>query len=147
MMSGTISRDIGRDLRRDVSLMQGAGAQETPDLTAVRRALDLLGAPADAQPAELTRVYRQQARRLHPDLSGDPEATERFRALNAAYRLALHAAVAADRLRRRTPVPDASEPPAGAPTPGDGVWVVAGPVRVQAATSPRSPKGTGGGRP
>jgi hypothetical protein len=148
-----------------VNLMKGAGTHEPPDLGAVRRALELLEAAADADAVELTRAYRRQARRLHPDLSGDPEATERFRALNAAYRLALQATVAvaaprsapstapphsrlteADEQRRRTQVPDASQWVTGVTTPDDGVWVVAGPVQVDAATTPGASGGTRGRR-
>ena len=61
-------------------------------MQAVRRARKLLGVAVDAKAPELTRAYWRQARQLHPDLSADPQATEHFRALHAAYRLALRAA-------------------------------------------------------
>lgn len=60
----------------------------------LRAARELLGVTADAVPAQLARAYRRQARRLHPDISREPDATERFWALQAAYHLALDAAPA-----------------------------------------------------
>jgi len=138
------------------SANQGPAPEVGPEVGAVRSARALLGVTADADAPELTRAYRQRARCLHPDLSTDPEATYRFQGLNAAYRLALDAAA-----RRPPPTRDpaagygwtdpgrpASPPETPAPgtsrsladrvtfggrtsTGGDGVWVVAGPVRVR----------------
>src|SRR6266540_253870 len=46
---------------------------------------DVLGVPRDASPEEIQRAYHRQARRLHPDVSSDPAAAERFKELTAAY--------------------------------------------------------------
>lgn len=56
------------------------------------RAHELLGVPAHADAAQIARAYRRQARRLHPDISVEPDATEQFSALQAAYRVAVGAA-------------------------------------------------------
>ena len=104
------------------------------DSRAERTARELLGVTADAQASELTRAYRRQARNLHPDLSRDPAATERFRALRAAYELALRAALASQP-HREDPRP-ATAPGTRQASPGHGVWVVAGPVHVD---PPRRP--------
>jgi hypothetical protein len=136
--------------------MHGAGKQEEPpEVRAVRRARELLGVAQEAGAPELTRAYWRQARRLHPDLSPDPEATEQFQALHAAYQLALHALQkppSAPSLQRQHQSPGPAEPrrsggrtPWGgtpgwlstataAGNPDNGVWIVAGPVQVQADT-------------
>jgi hypothetical protein len=57
----------------------------------VQAARKLLGVTAEADRAQLARAYRRQARRFHPDVSRESDATERFWALQAAYRLALTA--------------------------------------------------------
>ena len=45
----------------------------------------LLGVPRDASHEEIKRAFRRLARELHPDVSGDPEAGPRFRAIAEAY--------------------------------------------------------------
>ena len=45
----------------------------------------LLGVPRDASHAEIKKAFRRLARELHPDVSGDPEAGHRFRAVAEAY--------------------------------------------------------------
>ena len=56
----------------------------------------VLGVEPGAEPEELKRAFRQQARRWHPDLNdNDPSAEERFKRLNEAY------AVLSDPSRRR----------------------------------------------
>ena len=132
--------------------MQGSGSGQ-PSL---RRAHKMLDVPAHADAHQLARAYRRQARRFHPDLSVEPDATEQFWALQAAYRVALDAV--------RSPVPPAPvvpRPPVqvadhdpivvlGVPTRGglpvsarperSGVaWLVAGPVHVQSAPSNPDP--------
>ncbi len=52
---------------------------EPPDPYAV------LNIPAGASPDEITCAYRRAARRLHPDVTNDPDAAERFAALTTTY--------------------------------------------------------------
>ncbi len=46
---------------------------------------DLLGVPRTASDAEIKRAFRTLARELHPDVSGEPDATARFRDVAEAY--------------------------------------------------------------
>lgn len=47
---------------------------------------DVLGVARSASPDEIRKAYRRLARKYHPDVNGgDPEATERFKQINAAY--------------------------------------------------------------
>lgn len=55
------------------------GPTSLPDL------YEVLGAARDARPEELRAAYRARARKLHPDISTDPDADERFRELTHAY--------------------------------------------------------------
>jgi len=54
-------------------------ATDTRDYYAV------LGVPPDADAETIKRAFRTQARALHPDVSQDPSAPERFRELTEAY--------------------------------------------------------------
>jgi DnaJ-like protein len=117
-----------------------------PESREVRRARELLGVTADADASALSRAYRRLARGLHPDLSADPEAPERFRALHTAYQLALDSrrqtTLPAPRPRPVSVDPEPAEPPPGptgrdaagwvtlAGSRNDGVWLAAGPVRI-----------------
>ncbi len=46
---------------------------------------ELLGVPRGADDAEIKRAFRRLARELHPDVSSDPEAEEKFREIAEAY--------------------------------------------------------------
>jgi molecular chaperone DnaJ len=47
----------------------------------------ILGVSADASQDDIKRAYRQLARQLHPDVSGAPDAEERFKQVSAAYEI------------------------------------------------------------
>ena len=49
-----------------------------------KQALDVLGLPPHATPAQIKQRYRKLAKRYHPDLGGDPHQMQR---LTAAYEL------------------------------------------------------------
>jgi hypothetical protein len=66
-------------------------AGSRPSTAALREARDVLGVTAEANPGQIACACRRQARRLHPDVSGEPDATERFWALEAAYHVVLDA--------------------------------------------------------
>src|ERR671926_899693 len=53
--------------------------------TAERDYYELLGVPRDADDAQIKRAFRQLARKLHPDVSNDPDAEERFKEVAEAY--------------------------------------------------------------
>jgi len=46
---------------------------------------EILGVARDADDEELHAAFRERARRLHPDVSTEPDADERFRELTHAY--------------------------------------------------------------
>jgi molecular chaperone DnaJ len=46
---------------------------------------EVLGVARGADAAEIKRAFRARARELHPDVSGEPDAEERFRELADAY--------------------------------------------------------------
>lgn len=69
---------------------------------------DILGVARDSGPAEWKRAYRRLAMRWHPDRNDHPEATERFKVINAAYELI--ATVDAEKeAKTETPENDAPE--------------------------------------
>jgi hypothetical protein len=111
-----------------------------PSDSSVRDARQLLGVPADAGRSQLAHAYRSQARRLHPDVSPEPDAAQRFLALEAAYRLVLSAVGdAVDAARADAPVATAPSTLAAPPARvgafsshgRSGAWLSVGPVRVE----------------
>src|SRR5919202_6925927 len=46
---------------------------------------ELLGVSRDADEQEIKKAFRRLARRLHPDVSEEPDAEERFREISEAY--------------------------------------------------------------
>ena len=115
----------------------------------LRRAHELLGVSAQADAAQIARAYRRQARRLHPDVSVEPDATEQFSALEAAYRVAVRAAhIDGPHVPTRVPSPVSAEVARHCPLvvlggPSSGglpatarsgrslAWLAVGPVRVR----------------
>lgn len=51
---------------------------------------EMLGLERGAGAGEIKRAYRARARELHPDVSSDPEAAERFAEVARAYRVLSH---------------------------------------------------------
>ena len=49
------------------------------------RSCQILGVPTDADLNKIKLAYRRQAKRYHPDLNKDPQATRQFQAINEAY--------------------------------------------------------------
>ena len=89
-------------------------------------AFQLLGIPRDSDRDTIAHAYRRLARAVHPDVSAEADAAERFANLADAYRIATTApahqpaVLAGDEVPIRRPgVPNAQEAP-----------IVAGPVRI-----------------
>lgn len=72
---------------------------------------EVLGVARDSGPAEWKRAYRRLAMRWHPDRNDHPEATERFKVINAAYELMLNGGA------EQAASSDSSEESAAAPEP------------------------------
>lgn len=73
---------------------------------------DILGVARDSGPAEWKRAYRRLAMRWHPDRNDHPEATERFKVINAAYELI---ATVGTEKEAKTESPENDEPANEAP--------------------------------
>lgn len=98
-------------------------------------AFQLLGIPPDSDRDAITHAYRRLARTVHPDVSADADATQRFVALAEAYRIATTAPAG------RLAAPAGGEVPVrwtGGQSMQDAP-IVAGPVRV----GPPSAQGEG----
>ena len=48
---------------------------------------DVLGVPRDASGDDIKRAFRRLARQYHPDVSSEPDAEDRFKEINEAYRV------------------------------------------------------------
>lgn len=95
---------------------------------------EVLGVGREATLLEIARAHRRLAKAHHPDLSTDPRAAERMRAINAAWRTLAQPASRAtwDRMHRMpAPVPAVWVPPpsrggpgaeAGGQADGGGGW-------------------------
>ena len=46
---------------------------------------DILGVPRDATADQIKRAFRKKAMQVHPDVTDDPDAEEKFKAVNEAY--------------------------------------------------------------
>jgi len=71
----------------------------------------LLGVPEGASPEELSRAFRQAARRWHPDVNATPDASARMAELNGAYEF-LRAGLWQRRRRENRPGPARQRRPA-----------------------------------
>lgn len=123
--------------------MKASASRPKTDELSVRQARELIGVPASADTAQVARAYRRRARHLHPDLNIEPDATEQFWVLQAAYRVALAAARRHDdpasahvtmgnpTVVHVTPPVRGSVTPAARPGHRGVVWFAVGPVHVQ----------------
>ena len=53
--------------------------------TTERDYYELLGVARDADDSAIKKAFRRLARQLHPDVSSEPEAEQRFREVTEAY--------------------------------------------------------------
>ncbi len=56
-------------------------------MATARDLYDILGVPRDASQEDIKRAYRRLARQLHPDVSDEPNAEDRFKEISAAYEI------------------------------------------------------------
>ena len=56
-------------------------------MTQQRDYYEVLGVPRDASPEDLNKAFRQQALKFHPDRNKEPDASEKFKEVNAAYQV------------------------------------------------------------
>ena len=96
-------------------------------------AFQLLGIPRDSDRDTIAHAYRRLARAIHPDVSHDADAAERFADLTEAYRIAITAPAPRPASRRGDEVP--VRPPRLPLMPEPPI--VAGPVRINPAADKR----------
>ena len=135
-------RILGALLTWEVRLVEASASRPLTDELSVRQARELIGVTASADTAQVARAYRRRARHLHPDLNVEPNATEQFWVLQAAYRVALAAArrnedPASVRITMGNPTVVRVPPPvrrsvtlAARPGHRGVVWLAVGPVHV-----------------
>lgn len=80
---------------------------------------EILGVDRNASEAEIKKAYRRRARELHPDVSDDPNAEEKFKDLNEAYDVLSDPRKKAQYDRFGT-IPGAASGPGGNPFGGGG---------------------------
>ena len=51
----------------------------------LREAYDILGVPVGTTPEDAKSKYKELAKKFHPDVNKDPDATDRFKKINEAY--------------------------------------------------------------
>ncbi len=56
-------------------------------MTQQRDYYEVLGVPRTASPEDLKKAFRQQALKYHPDRNKDPDASDQFKEVNAAYQV------------------------------------------------------------
>ena len=96
-------------------------------------AFQLLGIPRDSDRDTIAHAYRRLARTVHPDLSADADAAERFANLAEAYRIAIAAP------SHQTAVPTGEAVPVRRPgmPPAQEAPIIAGPVRIRLSSDHR----------
>jgi DnaJ-class molecular chaperone len=92
-------------------------------------ASQLLGIPRDSDRNTIAHAYRELARTVHPDVSSDADAAERFASLAEAYRIATTAPARPRVVRTGDPVP--VRRPRPGPQSTQQAPIVAGPVRIR----------------
>ena len=80
---------------------------------------EILGVSRDASEQEIKKAYRRRARELHPDVSDDPNAEDKFKDLNEAYDVLSDPKKKAQYDRFGT-IPGAASGPGGNPFGGAG---------------------------
>src|SRR5439155_12168977 len=83
LREGAALRSLGR--ARAVALRRGRLRGRRVMATTERDYYELLGVSRDADDGAIKKAFRRLARQLHPDVSSEPEAEQRFREVTEAY--------------------------------------------------------------